>query len=63
MEQNVKELTPLLLYLTAWQENDGFGEKYRSWKGHHYDVLNELSEEGLIYGSKKAKSVFSQIRV
>ena len=49
-------MTILQLYLTSWEE--GFGEKYLwSWKGYPFEVLNELAEEGLIYGSRRAKSI------
>ncbi|MFW6046961.1 MAG: DUF6429 family protein [Candidatus Woesearchaeota archaeon] len=59
MENEIKELTHLLLYLTSWEEEDVLSEKViRSWKGYPFDILNELNDEGLIYGSKKAKSVY-----
>ncbi len=29
----------------------------RSWKGYDFDILNELSDEGLTIDSKRAKSV------
>lgn len=64
MEEKVKELTLLLLYLTSWEEEE-FGEKYlRSWKGYPFEVLNELAEERLIYGSRRAKSIgFTEKRI
>ena len=46
----------MLLYLTSWTERD-FHDVRRSWKGYDFDILNELEEEGLISGSKRAKSV------
>jgi hypothetical protein len=53
----IKELTLMLLYLTSWEENE-IGLKYqRSWKGYDFDVLNELSEEELIYDGKRSKSI------
>ncbi|MGB2782454.1 MAG: DUF6429 family protein [Atribacterota bacterium] len=30
----------------------------RSWKGYAFEVLDELNEEGYIYGSKHVKSVY-----
>ena len=51
MEEKIKELTLLLLYLTSWEEKDYFGELRRSWKGYPFDVLNELTDENLIQGS------------
>jgi hypothetical protein len=59
MNETIKELTMLLLYLNAWEEKsplDG-GVFLRSWKGYDFDVLNELDEAGMIYDSRKAKSV------
>ena len=59
MEDKVKELTLLLLYLTSWKEkDDDFDVLPRSWKGYPFDVLNELTDEDLIRGSKRAKSVY-----
>ncbi|KIL42271.1 transposase [Gordoniibacillus kamchatkensis] len=58
LEQNIKELTLLLLYLTSWTEDEASGKHLRSWKGYPFDVLNELGEEGLISGSTRAKSVY-----
>ncbi|GAX90089.1 DUF6429 family protein [Effusibacillus lacus] len=58
VEQAIKELTLLLLYLTSWEEDEPFGKFHRSWKGYDFDVLNELTDENLITGSHKAKSVY-----
>ncbi len=58
MEERIKELTLLLLYLTSWEENE-LGHKYnRSWKGYPFETLNELRDEGYIDGSNRAKSVY-----
>lgn len=57
MEEKIKELTLMLLYLTSWEENN-LGMKYnRSWKGYNFNILNELSEENCITDSKRSKSV------
>lgn len=57
LHEKLKELTLMLLYLNSWEENE-FGMKYRrSWKGFDFDILNELSDEGLIGGNYKSKSV------
>ena len=57
-KKKVKELTLMLIYLSSWEEKE-FNEVYhRSWKGYDFDVLNELSEEGLIFGGRKAKSLY-----
>ena len=58
MEKLVKDLTLILLYLTSWIEDDGLDEVRRSWKGYPFEVLNALTEEGLIAGSKRARSVW-----
>lgn len=58
MEQIIKELTLLLIYLTSWQEEEFSTKIQRSWKGYRFEVLDELKEEGLITGSKTAKSVY-----
>lgn len=50
MEEQIKELTLLLLYLTSWKEKDPFGDEYmRAWKGYDFDILNKLQDEKLIY--------------
>lgn len=59
MEKEIKELTLLLLYLTSWKEKDVLNEDIcRSWKGYSFEILDELNEEDLIFGSKRAKSVY-----
>ena len=45
LNEKIKELTLMLLYLTSWEENE-IGLKYkRSWKGYDFDVLNELCKQ------------------
>ena len=63
----IEELTMLLLYLTAWNEEGYFYDKNdnlnkgtikRSWKGYSFDALNNLTNKGYLYYSKnKSKSV------
>jgi hypothetical protein len=53
-QEQISNLTLLLLYLTSWKEN----EVQRAWKGYDFDVLNKLEEDGLIAQSKTAKSVY-----
>ena len=49
MEEKIKELTLLLLYLTSWKEKDIFGDDcMRAWKGYDFDVLNHLDDEDFI---------------
>lgn len=60
-KKTIRELTLMLMYLTSWEERDTPEmravkkkelEKYplvrRCWKGYDHDLLNKLSEEGLI---------------
>ncbi len=54
----MKELTLLLLYLTSWKEDELPMEIRRSWKGYPFEILDKLTEEDFIQGSKKAKSVY-----
>lgn len=58
MEEKIKELTLLLLYLTSWKENDLPEEMRRSWKGYPFEVLNEFTKKDLIRGSLRSKSVY-----
>ena len=60
-KETIRELTLMLMYLTSWEERDTPEmravkkkelEKYplvrRCWKGYAHDLLDKLSEEGLI---------------
>lgn len=58
MEKKIKDLTLLLLYLTSWKEDDIPKEMRRSWKGYPFEMLDELTDEDFIRGSKKSKSVY-----
>lgn len=59
MEEQIKELTLLLLYLTSWTEKEPYGEYQRAWKGYDFDILNKLQSENMIGGSTyKAKSTY-----
>ena len=42
MEEQIEELTLLLLYLTSWTEKEPYGEYQRAWKGYDFDILNKL---------------------
>lgn len=60
LEEVVKELTLLLLYLTSWEEG-GMAEMppvHRAWKGHRFEALDALADEGLLSSSHGAKSVY-----
>jgi len=58
MIENIEELTLLLLYLTAWEEEITKGIKVlRSWKGYPFEVLDALQEKGYIsQGKYKSRS-------
>lgn len=58
MDETIKELTLLLIYLTSWKEDTNLTKVQRSWKGYPFEVLDELNEEGYIDGNKSAKSVY-----
>jgi len=60
LNDEIKELNLLLLYLSGWEEesrNEPGKMLYRAWKGYLFDVLNELAEEELIIQNMKYKSV------
>ena len=57
MQKKIREMTLVLLYLTSWEEKE-FDMKFRrSWKGYDFDILNELSDEGLVSDSRRSKSI------
>jgi hypothetical protein len=58
VENNINELTLLLLYLTSWEEQVPGADVRRSWKGYSFEALDELTLAGYISGNKKSKSVF-----
>lgn len=59
MEEQIKELTLLLLYLTSWTEKGPYGDVQRAWKGYDFDILNKLEEEDMIGGeTHRAKSTY-----
>lgn len=57
MEEEIKELTLLLAYLTSWDEKDRLlkQEFKKSWKGYNFEILNNLNEEEYIYQENKHK--------
>lgn len=58
MNDEIKDLTLLLLYLTSWEEDSIIAKVRRSWKGYPFEILDELVGEGLINGSHGAKPVY-----
>ena len=67
-KDTVKELTLMLMYLTSWEESlvpgirkkpdhAGIYPKARiCWKGYDFDILNELTDEGLVNAGGRTKS-------
>ncbi len=54
----LEELTLLVLYLASWEEQLPDGDTVRrAWKGHVFEVLDRLKEQGLLRGGRRAKSV------
>lgn len=64
----VKDLTLMLMYLMSWEESlvpslrekpdrAGIYPKIRlCWKGYDFDILNELTDEGLVNAGGRRKS-------
>lgn len=59
LRQAAKELTLLVLYLAAWEEElfRGGPTIHRAWKNHRFEILDVLVEEGLLTSTHRAKSV------
>lgn len=67
-KNTIKDLTLMLMYLTSWEESlvpgirrkpnhAGIYPKARiCWKGYDFDILNELTDEGLVNASGRGKS-------
>ncbi len=64
----IKELTLMLMYLTSWEESlvpglrrkpDRVGIYPKAlicWKGYDFDILNDLTDEGLVNARGRSKS-------
>ncbi len=64
----IKELTLMLMYLTSWEESLVSGLRRKPdrasiypkaricWKGYDFDILNELTDEGLVNAGGRSKS-------
>ncbi len=60
MDEKIKELNLLLLFLSGWEEDsrNNPGEKiYRAWNGYLFEVLNQLQDEKFIQQFRNGKSV------
>lgn len=59
MEQIIKDLSLLLLYLTGWEEESRLkpGEKFIcSWKGYSFKTLGQLDDEKLTNTFKNSQT-------
>ncbi len=60
MNQKIKDLNLLLLFLSSWEEESRVNPEekvQRSWKGYLFDVLQDLEAEGLITQRQNTMSV------
>jgi DNA-binding PadR family transcriptional regulator len=61
MEQQISELTMLLIYLTGWEETPKKSKKekkvFRAFIGYRYEALQELENQGLIRLTPGGKSL------
>ena len=67
-ENTIKDLTLMLMHLTSWEESlvPGFRKKpdragaypkaHICWKGYDFDILNKLTDEGLVNTGGRSKS-------
>ena len=51
------DLTLMLLSISSWEEEFAGFTQRRSWKGYNFDTLDLLTDEGLISGGRRYKSV------
>jgi len=65
MDERLKELNLLVLYLSGWEEdsrNNPGNKIFRSWKGFLFELLNDFEEKEYIIQNRKSKSVvFTEI--
>lgn len=59
MENQIKELTLLLIYLTTWKENDRFikNDILTSWSGYEHSILREFEEKEYLWRSGNNKKL------
>jgi hypothetical protein len=58
MEEKIKDLSLLLMFLTGWEEDSrqNPGEKaFCSWKGYSFKTMDKLADEKLIIQFKDKK--------
>ena len=52
-----------MLYLTSWEVKSVDGPVRRAWKSYDWDVIDRLTEEGLIDTSHRAKSAYLSVEM
>lgn len=59
MENQIKELTLLLIYLTAWNEKSQFLKNgiLTSWSGYEHSILNEFEDKEYFFRSGNNKKL------
>jgi predicted transcriptional regulator len=60
MDQFLKDLNMVVLYLSGWEEESERhpGEIiFRAWRGYLFEILDELEKDGLIYQHHQVNSV------
>jgi predicted transcriptional regulator len=60
MEEKIKDLNMLLMFLTGWEEDSrkNPGEKiFWTWKGYSFKIMNQLADEKMIIQFKDKKLV------
>jgi hypothetical protein len=61
IDEKVKDLNLLLIYLTSWEEDKRNGEPgekiFRAWKGYLFEILDDLQRNKLIRQYPKALSL------
>jgi hypothetical protein len=61
MDERIKELHLLLIYLTGWEEesrSEPDTKIFKAWKGYLFDVLDELEDRKLIRQHRTARLLF-----
>ena len=58
MDEKLKELTLMILHMTAWKEKKEDTSLLRSRKNYPVDIIDKLTEEGYISAGEKTKSVY-----
>lgn len=59
LNKQIEELTLVLLYLTAWEEEaPPFGKHKRNWKTHPSEIIDQLNNDGMLVSTDKSNSVF-----